>query len=482
MNAALPAFSLRFRAARLGALVRREVRDQFRDWRVVLPLAILTLFFPVLMNYAAHLVINYVNQYGGNVIAQAIFPFLLMIVGFFPTSVSLVIALESFVGEKERYSLEPLLATPLTDTELFLGKVLASVLTPLCAAGLGIAAYLTGMYFLAGWFPPLPLLFEILVLTIAHAACMVSAAVVISAQTNSVRAANLLASFVIVPAALLMQGESIVMFYRMYNELWWIIAGVSLLTLIFLRIGLRQFRREELLSREVEEIRFDRIGSFFWQSFTGGARNPAQWYRQAVRPALRRTLPAIPWTAAALSFGAIAGILLADRYPFPPGLLHLQNYRQNFLDSLGALGFFTPGGTLQIFYHNAQAIFLASLLGGISLGVVGLVIMMLPIGIISYATAILARGGFAPGLFLLGLVLPHGIVEIPAMVLAGAAILRCGNCLLAKPEGRSLGELWLQALADWVIILLGVVMPMLLVSAILETWVTPLVASWVLGW
>ncbi|MGD0175128.1 MAG: hypothetical protein ABSC61_12005, partial [Anaerolineales bacterium] len=113
MNAAVPAFSFRFRVSRLGALVRREVRDQFRDWRVVLPLVILTLFFPVLMNYAARLVINYVNQYGGNVIAQAIFPFLLMIVGFFPTSVSLVIALESFVGEKERYSLEPLLATPL---------------------------------------------------------------------------------------------------------------------------------------------------------------------------------------------------------------------------------------------------------------------------------------------------------------------------------------------------------------------------------
>ncbi|MGD0806797.1 MAG: stage II sporulation protein M [Anaerolineales bacterium] len=482
MNAAVPAFSFRFRVSRLGALVRREVRDQFRDWRVVLPLVILTLFFPVLMNYAARLVINYVNQYGGNVIAQAIFPFLLMIVGFFPTSVSLVIALESFVGEKERYSLEPLLATPLTDTELFLGKVLASVLTPLCAAGLGIAAYLAGMYFLAGWFPPLPLLIEILVLTVAHAACMVSAAVVISAQTNSVRAANLLASFVIVPAALLLQGESIVMFYRMYRELWWIIAGVLILTVIFLRIGLRQFRRDELLSREVEEIRFDRMGSFFWRSLTGGARTPAEWYRKAVGPALRRTLPAVPWTAVALGFGAIAGVFLANRFPFPADLLKLQNYRQNFFDSLGALGFFTPGGTLQIFYHNAQAIFLASLLGAISLGIMGLVVMMLPIGIIAYATVILARGGFAPGLFLLGLVLPHGIVEIPAMILAGAAILRCGNCLLAKPEGRSLGQLWLQALADWMTVLVGVVVPMLLLSAFLETWVTPIVASWVMGW
>jgi uncharacterized membrane protein SpoIIM required for sporulation len=338
------------------------------------------------------------------------------------------------------------------------------------------------MYFLAGWFPTIPLLVEILVLTVAHAACMVSAAVVISAQTNSVRAANLLASFVIVPAALLMQGESIVMFYRMYGALWWIIAAVFILTMIFLRIGLRQFRREELLSREVEEIRFDRMGSFFWRSLSGGARTPAQWYRQAVGPALGRTLPAVPWTIVGVSFGAIAGIYFANRYPFPAGILQLGNYRQNFLDSLGALGFFTAGGTLQIFYHNVQAIFLGSLLGMISLGIIGLVVIMLPIAIIAYATVILAHGGFAPGLFLLGLVLPHGIVEIPAMILAGAAILRAGNCWLAKPDGRSLGQLWLQALADWFTVLLGVVVPMLLVSAILETWLTPLVASWVMGW
>jgi uncharacterized membrane protein SpoIIM required for sporulation/ABC-type transport system involved in multi-copper enzyme maturation permease subunit len=482
MNVLAPAVPLRFRVSRLGALVKREMRDQLRDWRVVIPMVILTLFFPILMNYAARLVINYVNQYGGQVIAEAIFPFLLMIVGFFPTSVGLVIALESFVGEKERYSLEPLLATPLTDIELFLGKVLASVLTPLCAAGLGITAYLAGMFFLAGWSPTMELLVQILILTVAHAVCMVSAAVVISAQTNSVRAANLLASFVIVPFALLMQGESMIMFYRMYSALWWVIAGVVVLAVIFIRIGLRQFRREELLSREVEELRFDRMGAYFGRSFTGGARNPLAWYRLAVRPALRRTLPAFLWTAIALSLGAVIGIMLADRLQFPVQMLDLRSYRQEFLDALGEIGFFTAGGTWTIFYHNLQAIFLASVLGVISLGIMGLVVLMLPIGVIAYATFTMARTGISPWLFLLGFVLPHGITEIPAMLISGAAILRVGNCLLAKPEGRSLGQIWLQALADWLIVLLGVVLPLLLVAAVLETWVTPVVATWVMGW
>jgi uncharacterized membrane protein SpoIIM required for sporulation/ABC-type transport system involved in multi-copper enzyme maturation permease subunit len=482
MSAAANTLPLRFRASRLAALVKREMRDQLRDWRVVIPMAILTLFFPILMNFAARLVINYVNQYGGQVIAEAVFPFLLMIVGFFPTSVGLVIALESFVGEKERYSLEPLLATPLSDIELFLGKVLASVITPLCAAGLGISAYLAGMFFSAGWFPPLALLGQILILTIAHAVCMVSAAVVISAQTNSVRAANLLASFVIVPFALLMQGESMIMFYRMYNELWWVIGGVILLAVIFIRIGLRQFRREELLSREVEELRFDRIGAYFWRCFSGGARNPVAWYRQAVGPAFRRILPAVPWTAIAFVIGAVLGIMLANRFPFPVAMLQTRDYKEEFLKSLEALGFFTPGGTWMIFSHNAQAIFLAFVLGSISLGIMGLVILMLPLGVISFATVTMARSGTSAWLFVLGFVLPHGIVEIPAMLISGAAILRVGNCLLAKPDGRSLGQIWLQALADWLVVLLGVVLPMLLVSAILETWVTPLAAARVLGW
>jgi uncharacterized membrane protein SpoIIM required for sporulation/ABC-type transport system involved in multi-copper enzyme maturation permease subunit len=482
MSAVLSAVPLRFRLSRLTALVKREMRDQLRDWRVVIPMAILTLFFPILMNFAARVVINYVNQYGGQVIAEAVFPFLLMIVGFFPTSVGLVIALESFVGEKERYSLEPLLATPLSDIELFLGKVLASVITPLCAAGLGITAYLAGMFFLAGWFPPLELLGQIVILTIAHAVCMVSAAVVISAQTNSVRAANLLASFVIVPFALLMQGESMIMFYRMYSAMWWVIAGVVLLAVIFIRIGLRQFRRDELLSREVEELRFDRMGAYFWRSFTGGARNPAAWYRQAVQPALRRTLPAFPWTVIALVFGVVLGVMLADRFPFPVQMLQTRDYRQEFFESLEAIGFFTPGGTWMIFSHNAQAIFLAFVLGLISLGIMGLVVLMLPIGVISFATVIMARSGTSPWLFVLGFVLPHGIVEIPAMLISGAAILRVGNCLLARPEGRSLGQIWLQALADWLIVLLGVVLPLLLIASILETWVTPVAAAWVLGW
>jgi ABC-type Na+ efflux pump permease subunit len=50
-------------------------------------------------------------------------PFLLMM----PLMLSSIIGAESFVGERERKTLEALLYTPATDAELFFGKVIASV-------------------------------------------------------------------------------------------------------------------------------------------------------------------------------------------------------------------------------------------------------------------------------------------------------------------------------------------------------------------
>ena len=34
-------------------ITRREIRDQFRDWRIIAPTVVLTLFFPALMNFVA---------------------------------------------------------------------------------------------------------------------------------------------------------------------------------------------------------------------------------------------------------------------------------------------------------------------------------------------------------------------------------------------------------------------------------------------
>ncbi len=109
----------------------RELRDQLRDWRIIFPMVVLTLALPFLANLGAQAAIDFTTRYGTPLIAERLVPFLLMVVGFFPVTVSLVIALESFVGEKERGTIEPLLSSPLKDWQLFMGKLLAGTVAPL---------------------------------------------------------------------------------------------------------------------------------------------------------------------------------------------------------------------------------------------------------------------------------------------------------------------------------------------------------------
>src|SRR4030042_2481245 len=127
-------------------ITRRELRDQLRDWRIVFPVAALTLFFPFLANFTTRQILGFMEKYGANILAERFIPFLLMIVGFFPISISLVIALESFAGGTERRSIEPLLSSPLTDTQLYLGKLFASLLIPLVASYIGMLVSLVAIF------------------------------------------------------------------------------------------------------------------------------------------------------------------------------------------------------------------------------------------------------------------------------------------------------------------------------------------------
>jgi uncharacterized membrane protein SpoIIM required for sporulation len=92
-----------------------------------------------------------------------------------------------------------------------------------------------------------------------------------------------------------------------------------------------------------------------------------------------------------------------------------------------------------------------------------------------------ARAGLSPFLFYGAFVLPHGILEIPAIAIAGASILRLGATQAAPAHGQTIGEAWLRALADWAKILLLVVAPLLLGAAILEIYVTPGVVTQLLS-
>lgn len=462
-------------------ITRREVRDQFRDWRVIFPVLALTVFFPSLMNFTAQQAVDFVGQYGAPIIAERLIPFLLMVVGFFPISVSLVIALESFVGEKERRSIEPLLSSPLSDIELYLGKLLAAMAPTLSASYLGIAVYLVGVYLRIGWRPTPILLTQIVLLTTIQAIVMVSGAVIVSSQTTSVRAANLLASFIIIPFALLIQGESIVMFWAQYSILWWAIIGQVFIAALLIRTGVAYFNREELLGRELDQLNLRWAWRIFRQNFTGQAGSIFEWYRTAIPHALKGMRLAFIVAALSIALGSVVGTQVANTYTIPAKSLSTENLRSGFVHGLEAFQFISASSVLMIWLQNLRVIVLASILGVFSFGVLGLLIVMLPLAFISYIAANIALAGGSVWNFLLAFILPHGLFEVPAILIAGASILSLGATFTAPAEGKTIGEAWLAALGRWARLMVGVILPLFLVAALVEVFITPRVVLLLFG-
>jgi uncharacterized membrane protein SpoIIM required for sporulation/ABC-type transport system involved in multi-copper enzyme maturation permease subunit len=462
----------------------REIRDMFRDWRIIFPIVGLTIFFPFLMNFTAKQVVGYVEQYGANVLAVRFIPFLLMIVGFFPITVSLVIALESFAGESERHSIEPLLSSPLTDWQLYLGKLLASLVPPILASILGISVYLIGIYRSVGWTARPVFLLQILLLTTVQALVMVSAAVVISTQTTSVRAANLLSSFIIIPMALLIQGEAVVMLWGSDKILWWIILGEILVSILLVRAGIAHFNREELLGREMDALNLRRGWTVFKNAFIGEAGSLKEWFTVEVWKTFRKTTIPLAFSILLLPVGLWMGFYLSEKLNIAPEVLNLTQIKEmnaGIATGLRESGFISPGAVIYIWLHNLRVVLLATLAGVFSFGVFGVLILLAPLVLLGFLAQMATSVGFDRWNFLAAFTLPHGFLEFPAMIVTCALILRVGATLVTPAQDQYISDSWLRALADWLKIVLVVVMPLFLIAAILEVYVTPFTISYFLN-
>ncbi len=473
-----------FRMAMVVA--RREIRDSFRDWRIIIPIFLLTLIFPALMNFTASRLLNFVSDFGAEVIATQLVPFLLLVVGFFPMSFSLIIALETFVGEKERKSMEPLLSTPLSNGQLYAGKMLAALVPPLSASYLGMTVYMIGLYFSIDWRPEWQLVAQTVLLTTVQGIIMVAGAVVVSSQATSVRAANLLASFIIVPMAILIQAEAAALFWGNHDGLWWLLLALLITAVVLVRMGLSLFNREELLGRDIDQIRLGWMVRQFWGYFSGKILvengqsdkliagrypNPLTWYRQtlAIVPGLLQPMGAL---LLSLVGAAIIGIVMARQFPFPDDLKSQLN-GQNMLTNLAGLEVYLAALPLFIVSQNVRALLLQTLLGIFTLGVLGVLLFMLPWGIISFIAMQFYMAGESPFQFLLGTIIPHATLELPVLLLIGGAALRWQTVTFAPPPNRSLSEIFIIRGAEFWRIFLGLGIPLLLLAALAEAYITP---------
>ncbi len=467
-------------------VTRREVRDTLRDWRITLPIMLLTLVFPIMMSLLAELMIEFLTRYRASVLAEKSLPLLLMVVGFFPISFSLIIALETFVGERERQSLEPLLATPLSNTQLYLGKTLAALIPPLLASYLGILLYLIGLMVTLSYRPPIVLVVQIILLTTAEAMVMVSGAVVVSSQTTSVRAANLLASFIIIPMAFLVQGEALIMVLGRHNALWAMLVALIVGDLILVRMGIRVFDRDTLLGREIDTL----SPRSAWGAFKKHLIRPlgpdkelglSRFYRQDMLPLLRENHLAFNAVGVSLVAAILIGVLLAARFPFPSGIWQIEDIDNQAFETFEGLPFLPTLTTWGILLHNVRGLLIATALSIFSFGSLSLLLLMVPVAIIGFLAAQAAISGYNVLTFLGVFVLPHGIFELPAAIIATAMALKVGASIISPPPHMSISQAWLRALADWLRVFLLIVLPLLLVAAFIEVNLTPKIVVAVYG-
>lgn len=272
---------MRFQKAML--VFRKDWREIRRNWLVILPIVGIPLIFSVLLPLLIALVPRVASlpasPLGGleaivnNLPSQVrvelagmssrsvlfyltslyfLAPFFLII----PLLASSVIASDSFAGEKERRTIEALLATPLSDSELFLGKILVSFIPSMIVTMISFLIYSVVVDFLSFsvfsgrlLLPNITWILLIFGLAPSVALATIGLTVMISAKVKGFKEAQQISALLLLPILLLMFGQisgAIIFGPVVVGAL---IGVFAILDLLVFRLGLRLFRREEILAK-----------------------------------------------------------------------------------------------------------------------------------------------------------------------------------------------------------------------------------------
>ncbi len=264
------------------AIVRKDLRVVMQNKGVVLPIILLPVILFVVLPLLVLLLPLAFNSPGasGNDLqellamvspglraqlegldpdaAGAVFFLVYMLAPLFlivPIMVSNVIAADSFVGEKERKTLEALLYTPTTDGELLTGKMLSAWLPALLVSLLGYVLYSITANLAAAQLVGKPLfpnlIWSAMVVWVAPAAAAfgLSSMILVSVRAKTFQEAYQLGSLVVLPVVILLLGQAVGI---IYFSIWLtLLLGLVLwvVSLVLLYFGRRTFHRTELIAR-----------------------------------------------------------------------------------------------------------------------------------------------------------------------------------------------------------------------------------------
>ena len=263
------------------AITRREIREVMRDFNLLMPMVAL----PLLIAFIAGMAVlgsqrgpvNFLGQaVGGALLDQVpesqlrvlvwldvrdqetlvrVILKALMIPLFWVTPVALTstIAADSFVGEKERNTLEPLLATPISNVQLFAAKLCTAVVPAVLGTWFGMAFF--GILVMNGRGSQFPRyiftdpdwLFSALVIVPLMALMAAGIAALISTRVATYRSAYQLNGLVALPIILMLVPQTVVLFLFTPRALLYIAAVFLVIDMCLIWLGMQLFDRERLL-------------------------------------------------------------------------------------------------------------------------------------------------------------------------------------------------------------------------------------------
>ncbi|RLE30677.1 ABC transporter permease [Candidatus Acetothermia bacterium] len=236
---------------RIKVLVHKEWEEVFRIRLVIFSV----LFMPLLLaGFATYLVwqAQALPEEAAGARA-ALFNTALMYFLILPVIIPVTIAVYSIVGEKEQGTLEPLLATPIADWELFLGKALAAVLPALGLTWMVFGLFLAASAVILEGLPPgvlsLPWLLSLFALAPLLALFGVLVTMIVSSRTSDPRAAYQFSGLALIPGLI-----PLIIYSARQTAVSLKLVGLEGALVLALDVGVpylavRLFRREEILTR-----------------------------------------------------------------------------------------------------------------------------------------------------------------------------------------------------------------------------------------
>ena len=165
------------------------------------------------------------------------------------------IAAYSFVGEKVERSLEPLLATPVSDVDVLLGKALAAVVPSILSMWIGMTVFMTVADIqshgrLGYWFFPTTtavIVMLLLVPLVATASAEIS--VLVSARASDVRSAQQTGTLIVLPFAAIYVASEVGALTLDPASMLLLAAVLAVLVVALFLAARAAFNREEILTR-----------------------------------------------------------------------------------------------------------------------------------------------------------------------------------------------------------------------------------------